>query len=149
VAVDEQRVYFTLPYSKRGVPFNVSTTLYGAMGLKSGQVEWRTPATLKSNSLALTAPTVAGDLVLYARTGVITKDGSNTDYDNSIGGLVVIDKSTGSILYEKELDTNFQGGIAVQGRYVLFGTGYRNGAAYLGNGSLWAMEVGELEHHGG
>jgi hypothetical protein len=149
VAVDDERVYFTLPYSSFAGGFNVSSSVYGALALRSGAEEWRTLANLRSNSIALTAPTVAGDLVLYPRTGVMTGDGTNSDWDNSIGGLVAIEKSTGKIVYEMDVDTNFQGGIAVQGRYVLFGTGYRNGQAYLGNGSLWVLEAGRLQHHGG
>ncbi|GAB1316420.1 hypothetical protein MFIFM68171_06630 [Madurella fahalii] len=150
IAVDDQRVYYTLPYGTRNANFSVSTTIYGAADLMTGKAAWRTPATLTSNGIAFTGPTVAGDLVIYSKTGVITGDGSPNDYYNSMGALVALNKRTGEVVHEMVLDTNFWGGVAVQGRYVMFGTGYRTGVTYLGNGSLWVMKVGHhLEQHGG
>jgi len=99
---------------------------------------WQTSATRDSNSIVMTPPTVVGDLAIWPRTGVVGGDGL---YFNSQGALIVIEKKTGKIIKEMEVDTNFNGGIAVQGKYVMFGTGYRNGQSYLGNGSLYVMTV--------
>ncbi|KAM7193225.1 Quinonprotein alcohol dehydrogenase-like superfamily [Rhypophila sp. PSN 637] len=141
IAVDSERVYYTLPYSRFDVPFNTSTSIYGAASLRNGSVLWETRANISVNAVALQPPTVAGDLVLYPRAGIMSTDGGPADYDNSRGALVVLEKKTGAVVMEMELETNFQGGIAVVGEYVLFGTGYRNGVYYLGDGSLRVMKV--------
>jgi outer membrane protein assembly factor BamB len=137
VAVDDNRVYYTLPYSRFDVPANVSSTVFGAASLVNGSVLWETPAT--HNSLALQPPTAAGDLVFYPRAGVV--DETPSGYLNSKGALTVLDKRSGDVVTEVELDVNFQGGIAVVNGYVLFGTGYRNGMNFVGNGSLYVLKV--------
>jgi outer membrane protein assembly factor BamB len=147
VAVDGERVYYTLPYSRFDVPFNVSSSVYGAASLADGKVLWETAAAISVNAIALQPPTVAGDLVLYPRAGVMDTDGGPADYDNSRGALVALDKKTGAVVAEMEVETNFQGGIAVVGDYVLFGTGYRNGVYYLGDGSLHVWKVGGKKGH--
>ncbi|KAM7184188.1 Quinonprotein alcohol dehydrogenase-like superfamily [Naviculisporaceae sp. PSN 640] len=145
IAVDNEKVYYTLPYSNFNLPFNTSTSIYGSLSLtNNGSITWEVPAASVSqgkNVVALQPPTVAGDLVFYPRAGIMSGDGTAADYDNSKGSLVVLDKRTGALVREIELETTFQGGIAVVGEYVLFGTGYRNGVAYLGNGSLHVMKV--------
>lgn len=157
VAVDDEAVYYNLPYGLGGTyGFAESTAFYGAVGLKSGKKVWEMRVNdTGTNSIALTAPTVLGGskgrgkkgkndgkdddgLVLFPRTGVMDANGA---YFYSQGALVFVEKRTGKIVKELVLDTNFNGGIAVQGRYVLFGTGYRNGQSYLGNGTLHVYKV--------
>jgi len=139
IAMDDKRIYYSLPYSINIAQFNVSTSVYGAASLKDGSNMWQTSATRDSNSIVMTPPTVVGELAIWPRTGVVGGDGL---YFNSQGALIVIDKKTGEIIKEMDVDTNFNGGIAVHGEYVMFGTGYRNGQSYLGNGSLYVMTVG-------
>ena len=148
IAVDHKAVYYTLPYSRVGYPnlFNVSSSLYGCASLRDGRVLWERDATFGRNAIALNAPTLAGDLVFVPRSGVVSSDGS---YHNSRGALVVLERESGKVVMERELETNFQGGIAVVGGLVMFGTGYRNGVVYdyRGNGSfhVWKVEGGRGE----
>lgn len=141
IAVDDKRVYYTLPYSRFDIPFNQSSAIYGAASLSTGKVLWETPAAISTNAIALTPPTVAGELVLFPRAGLMDGDGGAADYDNSHGALVALDKATGDVVMEMEVDVTLQGGIAVVGEYVLFGTGYRNGQAFVGHGSLYVLKV--------
>ncbi|KAK3935110.1 quinon protein alcohol dehydrogenase-like superfamily [Diplogelasinospora grovesii] len=141
IAMDDKQIYFTLPFTTT-VDLSEPTSVFGAADLGTGKVLWQVPAATgnHTNAFALTAPTVAGDLVFYPRTGIVKSDGSAADYDNSQGGLVVVDKS-GKVVADMTTDTTFQGGIAVSDGYVMFGTGYRNGQQYLGNGSLYILEI--------
>jgi len=128
IAVDDSRVYFTainsgeiefqLQPSNNG--HNTSRSAYGAASLKTGALLWET-ATPK-NGVAYGPPSVVGDLVLVARTG--SDPNGTADYDRSAGGLVALQKTTGEVLLDFELNTNFHGGVAVQDRSILFGTGY-------------------------
>ncbi|KAA8629559.1 hypothetical protein SMACR_08673 [Sordaria macrospora] len=167
LAVDDEAVYYNLPYGLGGFGFNESTAFYGAVGVKDGKKLWEKRVDESgTNSIALTAPTVLGcgrqerggrgrngsgkgegkgkgredddGLVLFPRTGVMDEQGA---YFYSQGALVFVEKRTGRVVKELALDTNFNGGIAVQGRYVMFGTGYRNGQNYLGNGTLHVYRV--------
>ena len=170
VAVDDEAVYYNLPYGLGGTHgMGESTAFYGAVGLKDGKKVWEVRVNeTGTNSIALTAPSVLGKqrqgrgggrgkkgggggggkkdddddddygLVLFPRTGVMDEKGA---YFYSQGALVFVEKKTGRVVKELVLDTNFNGGIAVQGRYVMFGTGYRNGQNYLGNGTLYVYEV--------
>ncbi|KAK3401444.1 quinon protein alcohol dehydrogenase-like superfamily [Sordaria brevicollis] len=166
VAVDDEAVYYNLPYGLGGTNGGLgeSTAFYGAVELRTGRKVWEVRVNeTGTNSIALTAPTVLGKgggskkgrggqkgkgrkggkddddrLALFPRTGVMDANGA---YFYSQGALVFVEKRTGRIVKELVLDTNFNGGIAVQGRYVMFGTGYRNGQSYLGNGTLHVYRV--------
>ncbi|KAH8896722.1 Quino protein alcohol dehydrogenase-like protein [Thozetella sp. PMI_491] len=126
IAVDDSRVYYTAinsgenAWQLRLSNRTVSRSAYGALSLENGAVLWETEA--PSNNIAFGPPSIVGDLVLVARTGQ-DPDGAGL-YDQSTGGLVALEKSTGRIIMDHGLDTNFHGGVAVQDRYVLFGTGY-------------------------
>ncbi|KAK4183810.1 Polyvinylalcohol dehydrogenase [Podospora australis] len=147
VAVDEKRVYYTLPYSVQG-PLNVSTTVFWAADLKTGKSVWRVPAGEEgSQAYGITPPSVAGELVFFPKVGNILR--GITSYLDTKGALVVVDRKSGRKMKEVELDANFHGGIAVSGRHLFFRTGYRMGVLYTGNGSLWILEAGKLEPHGG
>jgi outer membrane protein assembly factor BamB len=137
VSVDDQRVYFTAinydaaPWTPQ--PSNNMTTIrnsgFGAASLSSGELLWEIAA--PHNNSAYVPPSVVGDVVLTGRTGQ-----ANTA--DSPGGLLVLNKATGEILLDYPLDATFHGGIAVQGRYIMFGTGYRQ----VANGSFYVLTVG-------
>lgn len=92
IAVDDKRVYYTLPYSRFDIPVNVSSAIYGCASLAGGEVLWETPAVISVNAIALQPPTVAGDLVLYPRASVMFTDGGASDYDDSHGALVALER---------------------------------------------------------
>ncbi len=126
ISVDDSRVYFTAinsdykTWQLQPSGQTIDRSAYGAVSLTSGAILWETAVPM--NGLSLGPPTVVGDLVLVARTG---QDPNGTaSYDQTQGGLVALNKATGSIIMDHVLSTNFHGGIAIQGRYVLFGTGY-------------------------
>lgn len=73
-------------------------------------------------------PTVVNDVLFTGRTGT-NKTGS---YDLTQGGLIAIDKRSGLIIRDYNLEVNFHGGIAVQNDYVMFGTGYNDFAGIGG-----------------
>jgi len=131
IAVDDQRVYFTAINSDHGpwtlLPSGATTerSAYGALNLTTGRLLWETPTPM--DGMAFGPPSVVGDIVLVARTGQDVNN--NTGYDQTMGGLVAVNKATGSIIMDRTLETNFHGGVAVQGKFVLFGTGYSGFAA--------------------
>lgn len=100
--------------------------------LKDGHLVWETASPGSSTSLNLTAegyapPTVVGDVVLVGRAGFDNaSDGYSFQYSKG--------EISGKLLHETELETNFHGGIAVQGKHVMWGTGYAT--AYIGNGTF-------------
>jgi hypothetical protein len=80
-----------------------------------------------------------GDLVLVGRTG--PDPTGNGSYDSGKGGLVGIEKRTGRIVLDHELDTNFHGGIAVQDSNIFFGSGYASFAPPTSPGTFYVMSV--------
>ncbi|KAH6986713.1 quinon protein alcohol dehydrogenase-like superfamily [Ilyonectria destructans] len=137
VGVDNQRVYFTAINSLnrpwRLQPANttsITNSGFGAASLTNGSLLWEIGA--PQNNSAYVPPTVVGDVVISGRSGPakLTALGA--------GGLLVMEKETGNILVDYALDTTFRGGIAVQDRYIMFGTGY-NGAP---SGSFYVLAVG-------
>ena len=138
VAADNQRVYFTqinnankrytLPISKT----NITNSAYGAVDIRSGKIVWDTP--VPGNGTSNSPPTVAGDVVLV---GMSDYAGGKTA---SSGGLVVLERGSGKVLGKVVVDNVVQGGVAADGDYVLFGSGYRaSGAA--ANGSFYVFKV--------
>ncbi|KAL8298354.1 hypothetical protein RB597_006803 [Gaeumannomyces tritici] len=123
VAVDDKAVYFTNTNSDRK-PFTmpdgqvISNSAFGAASLKDGRILWLTPA--PDNHDSFVAPTVVNDVVLTGTTGA---RGERLDPIGP-GYLTPLDKNTGNILRQIEMDTVFRGGMAAVGDYVLFGTGY-------------------------
>lgn len=126
ISVDDSRVYYTAinsdykTWQLQTSSQAVNRSAYGAASLSDGRILWETP--VSKNGVAMGPPTVVGDLVLVARTG---EDPNGTmSYDASQGGLVVLDKVDGAFKTDFKLTTNFHGGVAVDGLYILFGTGY-------------------------
>lgn len=145
ISVDDTRVYFTVinsdyqAWQLQPSGQMVDRSAYGAVSLSDGRILWETPVPM--NGISLGPPTVVGDLVLVARTG---QDPNGTSsYDQSQGGLVVLNKANGTLIADFMLTTNFHGGVAVDGPYILFGTGYSGfGSAALVPGGFHVLRVG-------
>lgn len=126
VAVDDVRVYFTAINSGEEnwklQPSNQATnrSAYGAASLLTGALLWEVP--VPGNGVAYGPPSVVGDLVIVAKTG--TDPNGTANYDVTQGALVAIEKATGVVVLDHVLNTNFHGGVAIEGEYVFFGTGY-------------------------
>src|SRR3569833_347561 len=147
IAVDDSRVYFTAinadykTWQLQPSGQTVNRSAYGAVSLSTGAILWETAVPM--NGVSLGPPTVVGDIVLVARTGQ-DPDGT-ASYDQSQGGLVALNKATGSVIMDLTLSTNFHGGIAIQGKYVLFGTGYSGfGAQALVLGVFHVMQTSTI-----
>jgi hypothetical protein len=143
IAVDDSQVYFTAINSNYAAwqvqPTNqtINRSAYGAASLSSGRIVWETPAPLEN--VAYSPPSVVGDLVIVGRTG--PDPTGNGSYDTGKGGLVGIEKRTGKIVLDHELDTNFHGGIAMTGSNIFFGSGYASFAPPTSPGTFYVMSV--------
>ncbi|KAF2403537.1 Quino protein alcohol dehydrogenase-like protein [Trichodelitschia bisporula] len=135
VAADNTSIYFTsINYGAEpwhlvpsGVALNNSA--WGAMTIKTGQITWETQTPY--NDFSYTPPTIVNDVVLVGAAG------------GKIGGrgkLIALAKGTGVSLLEIPVDSVLRGGIAVQDKYVMFGTGYSYGNP-LNNGSFYVMSI--------
>ncbi|OCK76367.1 Quino protein alcohol dehydrogenase-like protein [Lepidopterella palustris CBS 459.81] len=143
IAVDDSRVYFTainsiqVPWQLQPSNRTVQKSAYGAASLANGSLLWETET--PKNSSAYSPPTVANDIVVVGRTGNVSLAASPP---GTYGGLVVLEKTTGKVISEFDVDTILYGGIAVQDQYVLFGTGYSRNT---GTGSFYVMSVTERQ----
>lgn len=149
IAVDDSQVYFTQinSYERKWQlqPSNetVHGSAYGAACLADGRIVWETATPGATSSLigvAYNPPTVVGGVVLVGKTGL---DNSTGGFEYSKGALLVLDKASGKLVHELDLDANFHSGIAVQGEYVMWGTGYRLGVTYFGKGLFSVAKVGK------
>ncbi|KAK3329221.1 quinon protein alcohol dehydrogenase-like superfamily [Apodospora peruviana] len=144
IAVDDSRAYFTAinsdykTWQLQPSGQTIARSAYGAASLATGMILWETA--VPRQGFSLSPPTVVGDLVLVGRTG---EDPNGTaSYDASQGSLVALKKATGQVILDKTVSTNFHGGVAVQGKYVLFGTGYSGfGAPQTVPGVFHVMQV--------
>ncbi|KAK3353319.1 quinon protein alcohol dehydrogenase-like superfamily [Lasiosphaeria hispida] len=144
IAVDDSHVYFTVvngnykTWQLQPSGQTINRSAYGAVSLATGAILWQTPVPL--NGVSLGPPTVVGDLVLVARTGQ-DPDGT-ASYDATQGGLVALRKTTGGVVTDVGLSSNFHGGVAIQGKYLLLGTGYSGfGASAPVPGGFHVMKV--------
>ncbi|OCL13369.1 Quino protein alcohol dehydrogenase-like protein, partial [Glonium stellatum] len=139
IAADDSQVYFTainslnLAWQLQPSNQTVNNSAYGAASLVDGTLVWETST--PQDQSAYPPPSVVGDLVLVGRTGVATVAGAAA---GTRGGLVALAKSTGEVIVDIDLDVLFQGGIAIQDNYILFGTGY---VRFQGIGSFYVMQV--------
>ncbi|THY71237.1 hypothetical protein D6C95_10275, partial [Aureobasidium pullulans] len=138
IAVDDKRIYFTAVNSNFDTwqvqPSNqtIDNSAFGAVSLLNGSILWETPSPF--DSISLVQPSVVNDILFTGRTGQ-NRTGS---YDHTQGGLIAVDKRSGSIIRDYNLDINFHGGIAVQNDYVMFGTGY-NGFTGVGGFHVYTL----------
>lgn len=142
VAVDDSQVYFTMINMGQVdwvlQPLNQPSkrSAFGAVSLKTGNILWETAVPLSGTSFS--PPGVVGDLVLVGKTG---SDPEGTQgFDKSNGSLVALEKTTGRIVLDLTLDTNFHGGVAIQDRYALFGLGYNSGTSVSGSFNVMTVE---------
>jgi outer membrane protein assembly factor BamB len=138
LAVDDRRVYFTainlqmetwevLPQNE-----TINYSAWGAVALKDGAFLWGTPVPL--NGTAFGPAMVVGDLVLVGRQNSGGLGGTTT------GSFYALEKETGRVLGSVDVEAVFWGGVAVQGRSILFGVGYGNFVP-PGNGSFNVFRV--------
>ncbi|KAK5019654.1 hypothetical protein LTR16_000371 [Cryomyces antarcticus] len=142
IAVDDHQIYFTNINSgfQTWTPFGTSQAItngaYGAASLVDGSLVWEVPVPMDAYS---TVPaSVVNDVVFFGRTG----QNKTGNYQVTQGGLVAVKKASGAIIKDYTLDANFHGGIAIQNKYVMFGTGYRGAAgSWNGTGSfnVWSV----------
>lgn len=137
IAVDATQAYFTAinflqtPWTPFGSNQNITWSGFGAASLLNGGLVWETSASY--GSVAYSPPSVVGDVVLVAR--------SNNASVTS-GGLVALNKKTGKLLLDQDVDATLHGGISVQDEYVFFGTGYSQGQSpTAGLGSFNVLKV--------
>ena len=101
-----------------------------------GTVLWETAA--PQDALSDVPPSVVNDVVFVGRTG----ENRTGNYELTQGGLIAMNKVTGKVIKDYDLEINFHGGIAIQGKYIMFGTGYTYAAAtFNGTGALhvWSL----------
>ena len=123
IAVDDGQAYYTAVNSLR-TPWELqdgtklSNAAFGAASLLTGKIAWETP--VPRNGTSQVMPSVVNDVVFV---------GTGGPYQGLLvpappGSLLALDKYTGEVIKETILDTYFQGGIAIAGKRVFFGTGY-------------------------
>jgi outer membrane protein assembly factor BamB len=105
----------------------LSNAAFGAVSQSTGAITWEVSA--PQGYLSMTPPTVVGDIVLTGTLGAGT----------AAGGLVALNKATGALLLNQDLDCTYRGGIAVQDNYLMLGTGYPGNPS--GNGSFYVFMV--------
>ena len=133
VAVDASAVYFTaanslgIPWKPVGSANTISNSAFGAVSLVNGKVLWETQSPM-NDSTSFATPSVVNDVVLTGRTQL----GNLVTRAYGPGGLVALNKITGAVLRDYQLNTSFYGNIAIVDNYVLFGTGYNNATGYGG-----------------
>lgn len=143
IAVDDYSIYYTAVNSDLKTwqiqPSNETTksSAFGSASLINGSILWETP--VPNDAFAIAPPTVVNDVVLFTRAGKQSAP-IREQYTKTVGGLIPVNKHTGKILDEYELDATMHGGIAVVDRYVLFGTGYE--PPYNGSGSFYVYCAG-------
>ena len=140
IAVDDTQVYFTA-VNFNGVawqlqPSNrtIRNSAFGSASLANGTLLWETQS-LPTTSLSLVPPSVVNDVVFVGRTGNNISD----SFVGTHGALFALDKYTGVLIRDFALDANFHGAVAIQDRYVMFGTGYQTYTK--GNGSFYVLSV--------
>jgi outer membrane protein assembly factor BamB len=147
IAVDDGRVYFTViniidfTFTLQPSGQTANRSAHGAASLSNGTLLWEVP-TPGDGGVAYGPPTVVGDIVLVSKTG--SDPNGTLSFDSTVGSLLAFEKRTGKLLASFVLDGNFHGGVAVQGKSVLFGTGYNNlfNVRNPTGGSIHVMRVG-------
>ena len=141
VAADLDLAYFTainsarLNYTLLPGTEKTAKSSYGAAKLIDGKIVWMTKT--PKDSMAYPPATIANDIVLVARTGNLTPGPFPTP-NTATGGLILMNKATGVILQEIDLDAVSYSGVAAQDDYVMVGTGYNK---WQGRGSFYVFKI--------
>ncbi|KAK3390293.1 quinon protein alcohol dehydrogenase-like superfamily [Podospora didyma] len=136
VAADDRRAYFTginfprLPWVLQpGNTTSTNNSLFGAASVTDGSLLWETAAPYSNYSAVM--PAVVGDLVI---TGVT---GPPAFQPTGPSALIALKKLTGQIVFEYPLEGPWQGGVAIQDKYITLGTGYKGGTG----GAFYVFKV--------
>ena len=130
IAVDDEKAYYTAVNSLR-TPWELqdgtrlTNGAFGAASLLTGKIVWETPVPRDTTSQVM--PSVVNDVVLVGTGGTVQ------------GSLMALDKNTGKVIKETMLGTYFQGGIAIAGKRVFFGTGYPIAKNVTGSLEVWRI----------
>ncbi|KAK5736313.1 hypothetical protein LTR17_007477 [Elasticomyces elasticus] len=131
VAVDASRVYFTVQdplyetWTSQPSGKNISNAAYGAVELCNGSIIWEVPVPLNSTSYG--PPSVTQDVALFPRMGHFIPP---TLANGTTGSVVVLASASGSIVADIPADYIVYGSIAVEGPFIMFGTGYHGSTAF-------------------
>ncbi|KAF2764791.1 hypothetical protein EJ03DRAFT_357422 [Teratosphaeria nubilosa] len=141
LAVDEFRIYVSIinafheTWALQPSGQNISNAAYGAVTLTDGTILWEVQVPRNWSNSA--SPTVANDVVIVGNTGLIDyMPRNNTLY----GSVMFLGSTSGAALCEIGVDNQMWGGIAVDGRYFLFGTGYASGTGWEWNRLVQCVE---------
>lgn len=124
IAVDFSRAYFTVLNPNYATCIvlsdhvNVSNAAYGAVDLQTGGIVWEVP--VPQNGTSYAPPSVTNDLVIVGRSGDFDFVPAPGDASN----IVFLDKANCALVAEVKTEQTQFGGAAVDGRYILFGSGY-------------------------
>ncbi|KAK4034666.1 hypothetical protein C8A01DRAFT_49001 [Parachaetomium inaequale] len=136
VAADDRRVYYTGINSAGDEwvlqPENttaVKSSIIGAASARDGALLWQIP--VPKGEMSLVIPAVVGDLLLTGATGPL---GYNSP---GPGTVIAVKQETGEVVWSYGLENAFQGGVAVQGKYVFLGTGYKAAKG----GAFWVFKA--------
>jgi outer membrane protein assembly factor BamB len=88
---------------------------FGAVDQKTGKILWQTA--IPGLMISSVSPTIVGD-VMFAGSG-------GSSLGDAPGSLIAMNKDTGVILMNVELDVVFHGGISFANEFMLVSTGYR------------------------
>lgn len=140
IAVDDTAVYYTgvnaaqVSFRPTGASVNITNSVFGAANLADGKSQWQTP--VPGNEFSESVPSVVNDVVFNGRSGGVPAAAGGPP--TGLGGLVAMDKRTGTILHDYTLDAIYYANIAIVDRYVMFGTGYGFGT---GNGTFQVWQL--------
>jgi outer membrane protein assembly factor BamB len=138
LAVDDSTIYYTAvnadqkPWRPQGSSANVTNSAFGAASLSDGTSLWQ--KVVPQNMFSESVPSVVNDVVFNGRTGILSGI-------SGTGGLVALNKRTGAIIRDYDLEDVFYGNIAIVDSYVMFGEGYGTGT---GNGTFKVWQAKNL-----
>ncbi|OQO09078.1 hypothetical protein B0A48_05969 [Cryoendolithus antarcticus] len=141
VAVDEGRVYFTAVnpglavWTLQPSGMNISNSAFGAIELSTGKFAWEVP--VPGNWTSFAPPTVTEDVVLVGVGGFQGAVGT----PSTRGSVVALEKGSGKLPKEIAADSVMYGGVAIEGKYAMFGAGYASNYQSPAVGSFNVYQV--------
>jgi outer membrane protein assembly factor BamB len=121
IAVDDANIFFTainyaaMTWTIQPSGASINNSAWGSLNLQTGATIWETPC--PDYELAYSPPGIVNDLLFVGQSG--------SSKVNISGAVLALSKTTGTILHTLPIDTVQDGGITVQGGFVMFGTGYQ------------------------
>lgn len=120
IAVDDTQVYYTaINYGSKNWTLStenrmINNSAFGALNLKTGQLVWETQC--PDNQLSYSPPARVNDLAFFAQSG--------SSKVKIPGAILALSSSNGNILQKWPVESVVDGGISVNGGFLLFGSGY-------------------------